>query len=151
MTPEQFCFWLQGLFELSDPKQLTKAQVKMVKEHLDLVFEHAAGEPAPPLTEEEQALGLAKRSDLYPGDPSVVAKMTDEELEEKVKAFRKRYPDPLKSMSREDFAAFGIVGKEQIGRELKKTQKESKKRDSLPQGWHPRHPFDRSHPPRRIC
>jgi hypothetical protein len=38
MTPENFCFWLQGLFELEDPKQLTESQTKLVKEHLELVF-----------------------------------------------------------------------------------------------------------------
>lgn len=39
MTSEQFCFWLQGLFELCpDLKKLSPAQVQMIREHLDYVF-----------------------------------------------------------------------------------------------------------------
>jgi hypothetical protein len=39
MTPRDFCYWLQGHFELQDDdKPLTKKQVGMIKEHLQLVF-----------------------------------------------------------------------------------------------------------------
>ncbi len=38
MSPEQFTFWLQGFFELTDSKNLSANQVKMIKEHLGLVF-----------------------------------------------------------------------------------------------------------------
>ena len=38
MNEENFTFWLQGFFELTDSKELTPAQVKMIKEHLVLVF-----------------------------------------------------------------------------------------------------------------
>jgi len=42
MTPENFCYWLQGLLELSpDLKTLDEAQVKMVRDHLGYVFTHA--------------------------------------------------------------------------------------------------------------
>lgn len=40
MKPDQFCYWLQGLFELSDIKQLNEKQVQMIKNHLNLVFYH---------------------------------------------------------------------------------------------------------------
>ena|ERR1700677_4103069 len=40
MQPNEFCFWLQGLFELCpDLKCLTEAQVKMIRDHLNYVFE----------------------------------------------------------------------------------------------------------------
>jgi hypothetical protein len=40
MNTDQFCFWLQGLFELCpDLTSLTDAQVKMIKEHLGYVFQ----------------------------------------------------------------------------------------------------------------
>lgn len=39
MTPEQFVYWLQGMFELGDPKSLSEAQTAMIREHLKLVFE----------------------------------------------------------------------------------------------------------------
>ena len=41
MTSRDFVFWLQGAFELFDAKAgLSADQVKVVKEHLDLVFAH---------------------------------------------------------------------------------------------------------------
>lgn len=47
MTPENFCYWLQGMFELCDPKQLTPEQMKMIKDHLGYVFKHMQGVKAP--------------------------------------------------------------------------------------------------------
>ncbi len=38
MDSMQFCYWLQGLFELADPKILTEKQLEVIKEHLNLVF-----------------------------------------------------------------------------------------------------------------
>ena len=32
-------FWLHGFFELSDTETLSDKQVKIIKEHLDLVFD----------------------------------------------------------------------------------------------------------------
>lgn len=41
MTSKDFCYWLQGFFELSEPnKALTPEQVKTIKNHLKLVFLH---------------------------------------------------------------------------------------------------------------
>lgn len=38
MTPENFCYWLQGRFELAAGEPLTPEQQKVVQQHLDLVF-----------------------------------------------------------------------------------------------------------------
>jgi len=39
MTPEQFCYWLQGFFEMTgDKAKLSPEQVKMVRDHLAIVF-----------------------------------------------------------------------------------------------------------------
>lgn len=38
MTPQDFTYWLQGFFELSGATSLTPEQVKIIKEHLSLVF-----------------------------------------------------------------------------------------------------------------
>lgn len=35
MTPREFCYWLQGFFEVVQPKTLTKEQVGSIKEKLD--------------------------------------------------------------------------------------------------------------------
>lgn len=40
MKSVEFCYWLQGLFELGKPVALTEEQTAMVKAHLDMVFIH---------------------------------------------------------------------------------------------------------------
>lgn len=40
MTARDFAFWLQGLFELSDPTTLDARQTTLIKRHLNLVFKH---------------------------------------------------------------------------------------------------------------
>lgn len=40
MTSRDFCFWLQGLFELGGPKALDERQTDLVKRHLGMVFLH---------------------------------------------------------------------------------------------------------------
>ncbi len=40
MTPENFVYWLQGFFEITGgAPALNEAQTKMVKEHLEYVFQ----------------------------------------------------------------------------------------------------------------
>jgi hypothetical protein len=43
---EKFCYWLQGFFEMTNAETMTPEQVKMVKEHLHLVFTHKVAIPA---------------------------------------------------------------------------------------------------------
>ena len=38
MSPDSFCYWLNGFFEISGQKKLTQQQVQIIKDHLDLVF-----------------------------------------------------------------------------------------------------------------
>jgi hypothetical protein len=40
MNSVDFCYWLQGLFELSDPKTLDAHQTDLIKRHLNMVFFH---------------------------------------------------------------------------------------------------------------
>ena len=41
MTSREFCYWLQGSFELGEPNTpLTEKQVQTIKNHLKLVFLH---------------------------------------------------------------------------------------------------------------
>ncbi len=50
MNMRDFCFWLQGFFEINDkgPKQasyeLTHQQIATIREHLNMVFEHVVGD-----------------------------------------------------------------------------------------------------------
>lgn len=39
MTDRDFVYWLNGFIELSNPVTLTEEQVKIIKQHLHLVFE----------------------------------------------------------------------------------------------------------------
>lgn len=38
MTSRDFCYWLQGFFEISGKTELTPEQTKMVEKHLHYVF-----------------------------------------------------------------------------------------------------------------
>jgi len=40
MKASEFCYWLQGLYELGKPNSLTEEQTAMIKRHLDMVFIH---------------------------------------------------------------------------------------------------------------
>lgn len=40
MQSRDFCYWLQGFFEISNPESIDKDQVEMIKRHLHMVFEH---------------------------------------------------------------------------------------------------------------
>jgi hypothetical protein len=40
MNTIDFCFWLQGYFEISGDTEITKEQVQVIKDHLSLVFKH---------------------------------------------------------------------------------------------------------------
>jgi len=40
MTSVNFVYWLQGFFEISKSEKLDENQVKMIKNHLNLVFFH---------------------------------------------------------------------------------------------------------------
>jgi len=40
MTSRDFCFWLQGFFEVSGFTDITAAQTEKIKAHLALVFKH---------------------------------------------------------------------------------------------------------------
>jgi hypothetical protein len=38
MTPENFCYWLQGYMELTHAKNLNASQFQIIQDHLNLVF-----------------------------------------------------------------------------------------------------------------
>lgn len=40
MKAENFVYWLQGMFELTDTKTLDEKQTDLIKRHLNLVFKH---------------------------------------------------------------------------------------------------------------
>lgn len=40
MKSTEFCYWLQGLFELGNPQCLDARQTDLIKKHLAMVFIH---------------------------------------------------------------------------------------------------------------
>jgi hypothetical protein len=40
MTSRDFCYWLQGFFEVSNQTQIYETQVQQIRNHLNLVFQH---------------------------------------------------------------------------------------------------------------
>jgi len=40
MTSRDFCFWLQGVFEVGKVKEFDAAQTELIRRHLELVFKH---------------------------------------------------------------------------------------------------------------
>ena len=39
MNEVNFCYWLQGFFEMTESSTLNTHQIKMIKQHLNLVFD----------------------------------------------------------------------------------------------------------------
>jgi len=69
MTSRDFCFWLQGYFELSGSTELSEAQVDGIKRHLNLVFIHEIDPSAGP-PEHQAELNAAHSNPLKPLRPS---------------------------------------------------------------------------------
>ncbi|WP_287595771.1 hypothetical protein [Thermomonas sp.] len=40
MKSVEFCYWLQGMFELAKPVAFTPEQTEMIRAHLAMVFTH---------------------------------------------------------------------------------------------------------------
>ena len=45
MTPEQFCYWLQGYFEISGGGNITAKRRAVIEEHLQLVLNKQTSKP----------------------------------------------------------------------------------------------------------
>ncbi len=58
ITPDQFCYWLQGVFEVAGPAALNEDQVKIIREHLALVFDKKTPDHS---ASPERKVGLKRR------------------------------------------------------------------------------------------
>jgi hypothetical protein len=67
MTSREFCYWLQGYFEISDADTLEERQLDVVKKHLAMVFIHEI-DPSYP-TKQQTALNTAHNGPPRPGRP----------------------------------------------------------------------------------
>lgn len=70
MTSRDFCFWLQGFFELTAEVGMSKEQTEMVKRHLALVFTHEIDPSMGSASHQEQLNVIhAKPPFFTPADP----------------------------------------------------------------------------------
>jgi hypothetical protein len=45
MTSRDFCYWLQGFYEITGTDIISEPQSKMIRRHLNLVFKHEIARP----------------------------------------------------------------------------------------------------------
>lgn len=57
MKSVEFCYWLQGLFEVAEPETLNAKQVDLIKRHLNMVFVHEIDASYP--ADQQEALNVA--------------------------------------------------------------------------------------------
>jgi len=63
MNSIDFCFWLQGFFEITDANSVTDKQVEIIKNHLNLVFKHEID----PIRNAESELSPAVLQEIHDG------------------------------------------------------------------------------------
>jgi hypothetical protein len=56
MTSRDFCYWLQGHFEIANPQELSRRETTLIKQHLALVFKHEIDPSMPDPTGDLQAI-----------------------------------------------------------------------------------------------
>lgn len=70
MNSVDFCFWLQGFFEISGENHLSSRQVEVIKDHLNLVFVHEID----PMREAETTASKDQLNAAHSGLPMIVDK-----------------------------------------------------------------------------
>jgi len=67
MKSRDFCYWLQGYFEITNPEpiNLTKVQIQLIKRHLNLVFKHEIDPSMPDPTGELQDIHGGKLTPFH--------------------------------------------------------------------------------------
>lgn len=82
MTSRDFCFWLQGFFELQSVPEVSTAQAAAIKRHLDMVFAHEI-DPGYGDAKAQAKLNALHKPSIFntPGvDPITGAPLSDTEL-----------------------------------------------------------------------
>ncbi len=70
MTTENFCYWLKGHLELNPGKELSLEQLKLIEQHLALVFEEKAKNiPVGPAAAAWLPYGWNANHDIIPTSP----------------------------------------------------------------------------------
>ena len=64
MNTIDFCFWLQGYFEINGCDEINKTQAKVIQNHLNLVFKHEID----PLRESETPASKEELNSFHSGN-----------------------------------------------------------------------------------
>ena len=86
MKSRDFAYWLQGLFELGNPKALDERQTDLVKRHLALVFKHDI-DPSAGDADHRAAL-----NEIHNPEPAAPAAPAPGNMEEAVKTALEKLP-----------------------------------------------------------
>jgi hypothetical protein len=73
MTSVQFCYWLQGMFEIAELDSLNYKQTELIKQHLNMVFIHEI-DPSYPSGQQEalnQAHNSSDKNTPFHTDPKM--------------------------------------------------------------------------------
>lgn len=122
MNFDNFAFWLQGFFEISNAKTLDEAQVKIIKDHLGLCFKKVTPQrypPNPPLgqifpvfetpapqIDRSQVTYCASNIPAYTGEPYLVS---DKEQQDFIKSMRGLIEDPMQGQGPNGSDSFAPV------------------------------------------
>lgn len=66
MSPENFCYWLQGFAEIAQNDTLSEKEWTIVKDHLSLVFDKKTPNRHFPIKFEPSSPGVYNPNDRYP-------------------------------------------------------------------------------------
>ena len=101
MKPENFCYWLQGKFELDSSDILTPEQVRIIKAHLNLVFFHAID---PETLKDSSEIDKIKYQKIHDGanDGDKITEKESGELIKKSAPAISKYQDEPKSFFYDD-------------------------------------------------
>jgi len=82
MKAVEFCYWLQGLFEVGEPTELNAKQTDLIKRHLNMVFAHEIDQSYP--AEQQDKLNKLHHGPIPPNQSKKknFMGMTDEEYEQ---------------------------------------------------------------------
>ncbi len=71
MTSRDFCYWLQGFFEITGglPSGLSKEQVECIKKHLALAFKHEIDPSMGPKPHQDALDAIHNANAGKPGGP----------------------------------------------------------------------------------
>lgn len=70
MTSRDFCYWLQGMFELGTPRSIDEVRTEAIRQHLALVFKHEIDPSAGPPKHQAELNAIHGSTGTPPAGPT---------------------------------------------------------------------------------